>query len=191
MARENVFAVLKLRCEDSNETWTPILTGLCHAVDVERTRLESSDCLEILYLLSAKLMRETAVVIGSSIQHDTGTESGMTRILDCIRLLLRQREDMPACAASELMGQLVSIACNTNCYHSEIKQNAVRCLINLLFDNERNTLCFCSTPVDGVAALVAALSNAGCGKAVNSYREISDETHFYMTRLLYMMVSQW
>lgn len=104
-------------------------------------------------------------------------------LLDAVRILLRFRAELDQPLTVQLMNQLVQLACRAD-QDLPLKQLAVRCLINLLFDNEENVRLFTSLEVDGLKRLGAELCSSARPKLeMLNYR-------FYIVRLAYMMVSQ-
>lgn len=69
-----------------------------------------------------------------------------------------------------------------------VKQLAVRCLINLMFDSEQNVTLFTSLEAGGLTKLAYELCSPIPTNAQNS--DTLWNYRFFIVRLFYMMVSQ-
>ena len=131
--------------------------------------------------------------------------------------MLRQREELSEETVSHIMLVLLKILSSGTAadpesndgavgnqptkYDNLIQVGAARCLINLIFDHEKNIQLLCSHRIDGMGALACVLETSplvsidtvlpsATTAEVEVQMEASNSLHYYITHMIYMMIAQ-
>ena len=113
--------------------------------------------------------------------------------LDALRITFRERDQLSRGVASQLMKHFVNVAFDP-AFDVALSHAAIRCLINILFQNERNVELFCNPDIDGLCRIAVTLTDLAItevdGKSLEETTKRHLNFHFYIVRLLFMMIAQ-
>lgn len=169
--------LLSLSVDAPLETWN--LTALCLLPVLEDARCMSDNEVRVLCTDGIELITARLTTHGARETDHGGLERSL---VDCLRLMLRFREPLSDKAVADLVKMLCSRIRDVK--NKDLSNACVRCLLNLLFENDSRINMFWKDATLGVDSLCTALASPIADA------DVSADLHYNTAKLVFMMLAQ-